>query len=192
MKVTGEDGLTMLALQELANNGRFLKEIKKKFEIEKIEAPVEAFYRPSFGRGKLPKFGEFDAIIRIGHHIILVEAKADFSTEASDWKILDKQLRRHRILRLLLEAKRLPSAKAKIGEYTVPGNSELRARINAFRKELKCEGMKIHDLLLVFYSRNRIAVDERVPTDAIEKNLPKSFKVIRLPYKRDGLGVKLQ
>jgi hypothetical protein len=66
----GEDALTLYAI----NNGMLKKFIKN-------EEIVKVFYRPSFGRGGWPCFGEFDAIILTNKNIYLIESKWENSNE---------------------------------------------------------------------------------------------------------------
>ena len=78
------------------------KEKHIKFDDKSSKHETTIFYRPSFGRGGPPRFGEFDAIVATPHSIYPIEAKWSESSEAkkSGQIILKReaeQIARHKI-----------------------------------------------------------------------------------------------
>jgi hypothetical protein len=88
----GEDSMTLALLR---NNLGILNEKLEAGKLKKIN-PYQSniFYRPSFGRGRLPSFGEFDAIVATPQVIYLIESKWQRGSETI--KLEDAQINRHR------------------------------------------------------------------------------------------------
>jgi hypothetical protein len=94
----GEDGLTYHALH--AGRGDLLA----KLEDPTLCADCTVYFRPSFGRGPSPLFGEFDAILCACDRIYLIECKwnnGDAHQTSVDLPVA--QRRRHRVFTWLYE-----------------------------------------------------------------------------------------
>ena len=89
----GEDGLTLLALQQGLNT--ILQELRD----DSAANECTAFYRPSFGRGGDASFGEFDVILVSASDIYLIESKWDGleNTRRTVVRLKARQTRRHLI-----------------------------------------------------------------------------------------------
>ena len=164
----GEDSMTLGLLQ----NNNILK--GEGFEIDLTKA--EIFYRPSFGRGCLHGFGEFDAIIIEQGKVYLVESKWRRGNE--EVKLSTSQKKRHTDIREYYE--RYKKTKFNWGEFArlnkLPKKESLLYRNMEiiFRKfsESNIEPNKIFNLLIVFQNS----------TKKIDK--PKGFELIKIDSKQ--------
>lgn len=119
MLAYGEDALTLWSLKNR------LKEILNKLGDTSDISRCRVIYRPSFGRGRKPSFGEFDFLILSKDTLYLGESKWSESSEGKKvvMKLKPAQESRHKIFAFYVEkwfeqGERLPEWEAFVNKIT--------------------------------------------------------------------------
>ena len=167
------------------------------FDDESPKDDTTVFYRPSFGRGGPPQFGEFDAIVATSQSIYPIEAKWSESPEAKkNGKITleGKQDDRHKIFKWYFDryAKCQPKHKPKPRDYFekhcapdfskmfpngkfAPSGSKLAHNVKFVLDQLLCSSRATTttDVLLYLHPQS-------CPTTS--SVCPNSFRLVTIPF----------
>lgn len=178
----GEDALTYWALTER------LEEFLSQVGDETVADDVVVIYRPSFGRRGGAQFGEFDAIVLTGARTIFVESKWDSSSEFDGSTVIlrPEQVRRHRILRWLVEGwthggswkdfvDRSADAYALAfdGMHLAPPRTRLAENLQYLLDEMTRRQRPVDDVVLYLHREGS------TPARAVE---PMHFKLVNVAY----------
>jgi len=195
----GEDGLTYKALHA----GRL--ELLAQLEDQTPPKQCIVHFRPSFGRGGSPQFGEFDAILSTEGCVYLIEAKWNSGDHFQPFVALkDVQIRRHQIFTWLYRnwvdvfANGVAPSWAAFAQETAqaftaafparllaPNGTLLARNLQTILTDITQPRRELKNVLLYFSPQGVDGPGQIVyPAIALEKQVP--FLLISLPY--DPIG----